>query len=198
MKDIKKIIAENLIALRKKHNLTQNELAQKLNYSDNTVSRWERAELCPTIETLQEISDVYSVPLEMLIKENALKQNEAKQKSDKIKVLVLCLLCISLILFAVTIAYFYLKSFVNLNLWILFVWVAPASFCLLYGFGLYLKERTFTFIMLTLFIWTFLASFYLQFLKYNLWLIFTLGVPAQIAWTIWCYVRPRPNKKEKN
>ncbi|MGN0961716.1 MAG: helix-turn-helix domain-containing protein, partial [Christensenellales bacterium] len=43
MKDIKQIIANNLITLRKKNNLTQNELAEKINYSDNAISRWEHA-----------------------------------------------------------------------------------------------------------------------------------------------------------
>ena len=55
MKEIKDIISNNLISLRKKHNLTQNELAEKLAYSDNMVSRWERGEITPSIETLQKI-----------------------------------------------------------------------------------------------------------------------------------------------
>ena len=49
--------------------------------------------------------------------------------------------------------------------------------------------------MLSLFIWTLLASFYLQFLEYNLWLFFTLGIPAELAWAVWCYVMPRKYKK---
>ena len=70
MKNIAEIIANNLIMLRKKHNLTQNDLAEKLKYSDNTISRWEHAEITPTIETLQKISEIYDVPLEYLLKEN--------------------------------------------------------------------------------------------------------------------------------
>ena len=70
MKDIKRIIAENLVALRKKNNLTQNELAEKLNYSDNTISRWEHAEITPSIETLEQISILFDVSIESLIKEN--------------------------------------------------------------------------------------------------------------------------------
>ena len=37
MKDIKQIVADNLISLRKKNGYTQNELAQMLNYSLNTI-----------------------------------------------------------------------------------------------------------------------------------------------------------------
>ena len=70
MKDIKEIIANNLIELRKQNNLTQNDLAKKLKYSDNTISRWEHAEITPSIETLQKISEIYSIPIEDLLKEN--------------------------------------------------------------------------------------------------------------------------------
>jgi transcriptional regulator, XRE family len=41
MKDVKPIIAENLAALRKSRGLTQAELAERLDYSDKAVSRWE-------------------------------------------------------------------------------------------------------------------------------------------------------------
>mgnify|MGYP003479990681 CR=1 FL=1 len=44
--------------------------AFKLNYSDNAVSRWERGELAPSIEVLQNISEVYGIEIDMLLKEN--------------------------------------------------------------------------------------------------------------------------------
>ena len=38
---VKMIVAKNLIELRKRKNLTQGELAEMLNYSDKTISKWE-------------------------------------------------------------------------------------------------------------------------------------------------------------
>ena len=55
MENIKEIIAGNLVALRKSKRMTQQELAEKLNYSDKAVSRWEHAETLPDIETLCKI-----------------------------------------------------------------------------------------------------------------------------------------------
>ena len=74
MKEIKAIIANNLIILRKKNNLTQNEIADKLSYSDNMVSRWERGEITPSVETLPQISEFYSVPLSSLLSEHSLEE----------------------------------------------------------------------------------------------------------------------------
>ena len=91
MKDIKQIIADNLTSLRKKNGYTQNELAQMLNYSDNTVSRWEHAEITPSIETLEQIAKIYNVPLEFLIKENIIKSVDTDVRSYKMKKLMIVL-----------------------------------------------------------------------------------------------------------
>ena len=113
MKDIKQIIANNLVSLRKQNKLTQNELASKLNYSDNTISRWEKAEITPSIETLVQISEIYKVPLESLLKENITKQVENNNRVFKLKKLATILLCVSLVWFAAIISFFYLETFFN-------------------------------------------------------------------------------------
>jgi len=67
MENIKEIIAKNLVELRKANKLTQGALAEKLNYSDKAVSRWEHAETLPDIETLCRICDIYGVNFEYLL-----------------------------------------------------------------------------------------------------------------------------------
>ena len=42
MNDLKLIVAKNITELRKQHGMTQLQLAEKLNYSDKAVSKWER------------------------------------------------------------------------------------------------------------------------------------------------------------
>ena len=49
-------ISRNIIALRKRHDMTQAELAAKLSYSDKSVSKWERQEGLPDIYVLVRIS----------------------------------------------------------------------------------------------------------------------------------------------
>ena len=69
MQELKNIIAKNIQECRNACGLTQLELAEKLNYSDNTISRWEKAEITPSVETLEQISQLYNIPLESLFKE---------------------------------------------------------------------------------------------------------------------------------
>ena len=67
---VKEIIASNLASLRKQNKLTQQQLAEKINYSDKAVSRWENAETLPDIETLCKICDIYGVKFEYLLQKD--------------------------------------------------------------------------------------------------------------------------------
>lgn len=191
MKDLKQIIAKNLIMLRKKSGMTQNELAQKLNYSDNAVSRWERGELAPSIEVIENIAEVYGIEPDMLLRENASGVVEKNEKKQKINKLATILLIVSIIWCTVAVAYIYSYKIFGINMWLLFCWAVPVSCLILLPFNDYWGKYVYKFVILSVLVWTTLACFYLQFLKYNLWLVFIVGIPAQIALVIWAFIKPK-------
>lgn len=201
MKKINEIIAENLIKLRKENNLTQNEFAEKLNYSDNTVSRWERGEMTPSVETLEQISKIFNIELEKLLKENGLEEQKGKDKrEDRIifrKKLATLLLLVSQIWFIAVVTFFYVQTFLNFNLWTIFVWAVPASCLLTLLFAFKWGGRIFLFVMASVFIWSFLASIYLQLLAYDLYLIFLIGAPAQLSLSVWTFLRKKDENNNK-
>lgn len=196
MKDIKNIIADNLISLRKQHKLTQNELAEKLNYSDNTISRWEKAEITPSVETLVQISEVYGVPLESLLRQNVIEEVAETNRAIKMKKLSTILLGVSVVWFFAVIAFIYMETFFNYNGWTLFVWSVPLSCLVLLGFNKYVNSRAYSFVFSTILIWSLITSLYLQFLKYNLFLIYFIGIPVQLSITIYTFVRPKKHKEK--
>ena len=198
MKDIKQIIAQNLIILRKKHGLTQNELAKKLDYSDNTVSRWECAELSPSIETLQKISEIYSIPLASLFEENAVKIVDKQEKFEKGYKLTITLLFMSLVWLAATIVFVYGEIVFNINLWTVFIWAVPLSFLIMIPFNEVWGNTLYKCLLTSGLLWTTLASIYLQFLEYNLWLIFLIGIPAQIGNIMWILMKRNKIKSKQN
>ena len=61
MDDLKQTIAANLTAYRKQAHLTQQQLAQKINYSDKAVSKWERGEGVPDVLVLKSLADLYGI-----------------------------------------------------------------------------------------------------------------------------------------
>ena len=66
----------NLICnLRKKHNLTQSELALKLDVSNKAVSKWENGKSKPTIDTLKKLCKVFDVSIQDLLDFDEDKKN---------------------------------------------------------------------------------------------------------------------------
>ena len=70
MNNLREIIPNNIIKLRKAQGLTQLDLGKRVNYSDKAVSRWEKGEVLPDVETLQSISEVFNVPVSYLFEEH--------------------------------------------------------------------------------------------------------------------------------
>lgn len=67
----KKIVAKQLVKYRKQNNLTQAELANKINYSDKAVSKWERGEALPDLYILNEIAKLYNISLQDIVSEES-------------------------------------------------------------------------------------------------------------------------------
>jgi transcriptional regulator with XRE-family HTH domain len=59
VEDLKSIVAKNITNLRQSAKLTQIELAERLNYSDKAISKWERGEALPDLENLIAIPDYF-------------------------------------------------------------------------------------------------------------------------------------------
>ena len=60
-------IANRLVELRKKHNLSQEQLAEKLGLSRQAVSKWERAEASPDTSNLILLARLYNISLDELL-----------------------------------------------------------------------------------------------------------------------------------
>ena len=191
MKEIKQIIADNLICLRKKNNLTQNELADKLAYSDNMVSRWERAEVTPSVETLQKLSEFYNVPIEFLLKENKAEQIKQNQSIDDIKKFSIVLLLLTVVWFIITCLFVCYDTMFGKNIWKIFVLGAPISCLVLMLFTGSWANHIYRFVVLSVFIWSLLTFIYLLFLNYNFFLIYIVGVPAELALVVWAFIKPK-------
>ncbi len=61
------VVAENLTKLRKQSGLTQKNLADKINYSDKVISKWERGESLPDVLVLSELANIYDVKLDDIV-----------------------------------------------------------------------------------------------------------------------------------
>ncbi len=75
MEDIRKIVAANIAALRKNAGYTQLTLAEKLQYSDKAVSKWERNCSCPDIYSIPKLAEVLDTTVEELLNAQIKREN---------------------------------------------------------------------------------------------------------------------------
>ena len=180
MENIKENIKENLIMLRKSKKLTQKQLAEKFNYSDKAVSRWENGESMPDIDMLISLCKFYDVEFEWLIK----KHTEApklinKNFSNQIKIIIALLFMVSCYAIA-TIIFVYNKIYNSNNLWMIFLWAIPVSLMLISLCSFKWWSTLTTTILVSLCMWTTITCSFLHTLpETSTWPVFLIGIPIQ-------------------
>ena len=186
MNDIKEIIAKNLIKLRKQHRLTQLELAEKINYSDKAISRWENGEVTPDIETLNNICTVYNMPISFLFDENLDLETVQKERNsnntNKLVISLLAVLCVWTLAVALHVTF---TLSLNVSYWQVFIFALPLTFIVAIVFNSLWGKHPWNFVFISCFVWTTLLSFYIVFFKYNIWPVFILGAPLQVSLILW-------------
>lgn len=77
------IFADKLIALRKKAGYSQEELAEKMGVTRQSVSKWESGQSIPDIEKIIRISDLFEVSIDYLLRDNVEEMPDKQNKPDK-------------------------------------------------------------------------------------------------------------------
>ena len=182
MENVKEIIARNLAELRKSHKMTQSALAEKLNYSDKAISRWEHAETLPDIETLCRICEIYGVSFEYLLnKEPSIEEySTAKNTENTARRVTMCLIAVCTVWLAAVALFTSLGTLFGTYDWRIFIWAIPSSMTVLAVCNrIWWKSKVFSSISISFVNWTVILAIYLQLLQYNLWLLFVVGAPIQ-------------------
>lgn len=194
-KDIKKTIANNICELRKTNKLTQVELAEKLNYSDKAVSRWERGDTLPDIDILLKICDLFNVSFDYLISTEDKKEKQRQfTKSQVSNHLVTTLLCISIIWLLATIIFVYSDIIIHTTYWKIFVWAVPITAVVAVISNMFWGKKKYSVYLESIMIWTILIAIFVQFLDYKMWAIFILGIPIQIIIILWSNLKRKKDK----
>ena len=203
--EIKDCFMKNLTALRKSAGLTQAELADKLNYSDKAVSKWERGESLPDIYVLKQIADCFGLTVDALISPMENVSAVPIKKLVGRKRLVVSLFS-SAIVWLVAICAF---SFIGIiiptikNTWLSFIYAPMINFLILYIFCCIWKSNFWKTFTLSAFIWMVILSVYLTLkalfpmITSNLWMLFLIGIPAQFLIVILAgYIKININSKK--
>ncbi len=193
--ELKQIIADNIGALRREAEMTQSELAEKLNYSDKAVSKWERGESVPDVTVLKSIADLFGVSVDYLLTEDHFPA-EIPVPVTKKKLRFnnhTWITCISiLIVWLVATFVFVMFDMITPHIiihWLSFIYAIPVSMVVWLVFNTLWFNRRRNFLIISLLMWTLLISLYLSLLTFNIWQIFVLGIPGQAIVVLWSRIK---------
>lgn len=204
MNNLKPIIAKNITDLRVAAGMTQIDLAEKLNYTDKAVSKWERGESVPDVSVMLRIAELFDVTIDYIVHEHETIRPVPELKKEKFRNRGLITgISVMLVWFIATAVFIFADIFsVPTEFrWLVFVWAVPvASVVWLVMNSVWFKNKL-NYVIISLLVWSGLASIYLTLLvsgidMFNIWIVFILGIPGQIIILLWSGIKRR--KKTDN
>lgn len=190
-------IAKNISELRKASEITQAELAEKLNYSDKSISKWERGDGVPDVIVLQKIADLFGVTLNDIVSDE--KPKLPRKKPYLTNRIVIPLLSVGVVFLVASIAFFVLRllDVWSEMSWILFIYAVPVSLVVMLIFSELwwnLLARLLTFSGL---IWSVFISVRLTFPVDDMNFIFIIAAILQVITALWFVIRFRSKMRKK-
>lgn len=200
MNNLAGTIGRNIASLRKAKNMTQQDLAEQIHYSDKSISKWELGYSAPSIDILMDIAQFFGVTVDYLLKEQSdesihevTEDEEQKKEENNRRISQAIMLAMSMtfcVLVAVCVFFspFFFDPAKNYYLWQAFVWLVPGALLLaIIEVKYFYHNRLAQTVMLSCFIWSVLIAFAVQFAYGNsagqqesVWFILAVGVPVQV------------------
>lgn len=196
--EFNKQVAQNLIKYRKFNNLTQVALAEKLNYSDKAVSKWESGECLPDVYVLQNIAEIYGVTVNDLLSKKA----TPKMPENKVKRFFVPALSCAIVWLVALLAFFIVNvAFPNLNkTWLTFIIAIPVTFIVKLVFDCIYRNLIMQFISISAIIWTTVLTLHLALYQIvdQIALLYLVAIAIEVLAILWYVYRIIiKNKKSK-
>ena len=191
------LLAKNLAYYRKASGLTQLELADKFNYSDKSVSKWERGEGFPDIFVLKSLADFYGITVDDFYQSEhkAVKVSQNKKRKQT----YLKLLSIGINWLVTVLTFFLLNTLLSrfapeatFEPWLTFIYGTLTTGIILLVWEFIYHNRFLRMIAASIIIWTAALSLFLTFLvvmNLPLPLLFVVAIPLEVLEIIWYLFR---------
>ena len=211
---LKSQLGANIVAYRKRSGLTQAKLAERLNYSDKAVSKWERGESVPDVLTLVQLAELFDTSVDDLLKDpneipehdigriehamEAAVEKTLKRKANKKVILSLS----SLLVWFVALLIFVVVSSLDIpRSWIAFLYAIPADAIVQLSLRSAWKDFRWNKTLISILVWGGLLSLYASlklFAHVDIWKLFLLGIPGQLAVLLWFRMYRISTKEDKH
>ena len=199
MEELKTVIGENLVRLRRGAGMTQTQLADKLGYTDKAVSKWECGDAVPDVWVLTRVAQEFGVTVDYLLTPHAEPIEEPIQRMPRRRAIITVLAALLVWLIA-TVAFVILSivapSFTYA--WLLFIYAIPLSALVIFVLSCVWGHLIPHYIFLSVMLWGTILSIFLSFTFLlpvrSIWMVFLIGIPGQTIIILWPAIRRRRHK----
>ena len=182
MDECRAVVAANLTRLRTAAGLTQSELGDKLNYSDKSVSKWERGDAAPDVFVMKQIADIYGVTVDYLLQPHEENEGMPAPAGEDADYSTAIITTVSILgIWTVALLIFVILWLTGSIVWQIFVYAIPISLItLLVLHSIWRGGRRNEYIVAAL-VLSLIATVYLSLLPSNPWQLFLLAIPAELV-----------------
>ena len=192
---LKEIIAKNITACRKAKGYTQLDVAEKLNYTDKAVSKWERAESIPDVTTLYQLAELYGVTLNDLCSDSKGGRMSRIGKVLKSHRLIIPLLSAGLVWLVATIVFVFLLMFNAVSKpWLAYIYAIPVSAIVFLVFSSIWGNKIISSLIVSIIVWTVPLGLVLSIPLAKIYYLFIIAAPLQVLVILWYLMRIRASK----
>ena len=197
MESFNVFVGRNIAKFRKFNKLTQTELAEKLNFSDKSVSKWERGESLPELEVLKNMCDLFGITLNDLVEQDIEPQQVAKHHSKRNRYLITFISAGGVWVLATII--FVVLLLIDTDFsggWLSFIYAVPTCLVVLLVFACVWGKKWMVFSTISALLWTIIISICIS---SNNWLLLYIGIPLQVLTVLAYFIKtPKTEKNKKN
>ncbi len=184
--NLRKYFSNNLTYYRKQLGLTQGELAEKLNYSDKSISKWERGDGLPDLAVTMQLADIFGLTVNDMISEKPRRRLLTTRNK-----IIITLLSIGIAWLAATTLFFLCEIiFPSVKIWWLFyIYAIPVSAIIGIVFSCIWWKKIHLFAAISTLIWSIALCIMLSVNVHKISLIFIVAAVLQILTILWFAIK---------
>ena len=193
LSELKLVAASNIISLRTKAGLTQAELGAKLNYSDKSISKWERGEAITDAYVLSEMAEIFGVTVDYILSSHDGWEPPADETEEPPQYSVGIIIAIAILgIWTMSLTVFVVLWLLDTIWWQVFAVAFTVSLLTLLVLLCVFKRTKYLQYVIAVFVLSIFMLLYVL-LPSRPWQLFLIAIPALVIVFLSCNIRIRPD-----
>lgn len=201
LNELKLVTASNIIKLRTEKGMTQAELGAHLNYSDKSISKWERGDAIPDAYVLTQLAELFGVSVDFILSSHDKWEKPKENEVEEVRYSVEHIIAIAVIgVFTAFLIAFVTLWLMGIVEWRLSLFALSAAILTYLILICVFKRRRHLQYVIALFVASLFVIVYFYLPTANPWQLFLILIPAEVLVFLACNVKKRkhPKKTEKS